>query len=96
MNRNLSWVNPQTYADATPIPANKISSIKIHVYKDGAETYVTLPGVTTWPIDVGDPGTTSVWELTAELDGQTSAKSPSYTYVEPFLQPMSPTAVGIS
>jgi len=91
MERKLSWENPSTYTDGSPIPPEKVSGIKIHVFKDGAETYVALPGVVEWPIEVGAPGTTSSWELTAELDGKTSAKTPPLSYTEPFPVPMSPT-----
>ena len=91
MERKLSWENPVTYTDGSPIPPEKVSGIKIHVFKDGAETYITLPGVTEWPIDVGAPGATSSWELAAELDGQTSAKTAPLSYTEPFQVPMSPT-----
>lgn len=96
MERYISWENPTTFVDGAPIPPASVARIKIHVFKDGAENLVTLPGVTTWPIEVGDPGTTSTWELTAELDGQTSPKSPSFAYTEPFPQPTSPRNLAIS
>jgi hypothetical protein len=96
MERKLSWTPPSKYTDGTPIPAEKTASIKIHVFKDGAETYVALPGVTEWPIEVGIPGTTSVWELSAELDGVAGPKCPPYSYTEPFLRPAPPTMVGVS
>ena len=95
MERKLSWENPTSYTDGTPLPPEKVSGIKIHVFKNGAETYVTLPGVTEWPIDVGAPGTQSAWELSAELDGMTSEKTAPLAYTEPFQTPVAPTRVAI-
>lgn len=74
----------------------EVPRIKVHVWRDGQEVYVTLPGVTEWPIEVGNPGTTSVWELTAELDGQVSPKSPAFTHVEPFLVPAPPAITRVA
>lgn len=96
MERTLSWENPTAFTDGTQIGLATAARIKVHVFKDGAEIYVALPGVTSWPIEVGEPGTASTWELTAELDGQTSPKSPSVAYTEPFLQPASPRSLAIS
>jgi len=95
MERKLSWEMPTTYVDENPIPPEKIAQIKIHVFKDGTETYVTLPGNTEWPVEVGAPGATSSWEAQAELDGMLSAKSTPLAYQEPFLQPMSPGSLAI-
>jgi len=94
VTRTISWSSPSTYADGTPIPPASAARIIIHVYKDGVETYVTLQGVTEWPIEVV-PGETNVWELTAELDGQVSARSAPFSYTEPFQVPMSPTNLAI-
>lgn len=88
MQRNISWSNPTTYKDGTAIGAES-ARLKIHVWKDGQEVYVTLPAVTEWPIEV-TPGETSVWELTADLDGQISAKSAPFSYAEPFQVPSQP------
>lgn len=96
MERKLSWDNPTTYVDGNPIAPEKVSGIKIHVFKDGSEVYVTLPGVTEWPIETGAPGAVSSWELSAELDGQVSARSPAFSFTEPFLQPMPPRILAIS
>ena len=96
MERKLSWENPTTYVGGDAIPPEKIAAIKIHVFKDGAETYVTLPGVTEWPIEVGAPGTVSSWEVSAELDGMTSQKSAPMAYTEPFQVPMPPRITAIS
>lgn len=97
MERKLSWTQGTAYTDGTPIPPEKIALIKVHVFKDGAEVYVTLPGVTEWPVEVGPPGTTSSWELTAELDGVFSERPPApYLYTEPFLKPMPPRNLAIS
>jgi hypothetical protein len=88
MQRHIKWDNPTTYTDGVPIGVEK-SRMKVHVWKNGQEVFVTLPAVTEWPIEVS-PGETSVWELTADLDGQISPKSPSFSHFEPFQVPMSP------
>lgn len=90
MQKTISWSNPTTYTDGSQIT----DPVKIHVFKDGQEVYVTLPNVTSWPIEVV-PGETNVWELTAEVNGIQSAKSAPYSYTEPFPQPMAPTGVSI-
>jgi len=95
MERKLSWENPTAYTDGTVLGPAEAARIKVHVFRDGSEVYVTLPGVTEWPIEVGNPGTTSTWELAAELDGQVSAIIHSLAYTEPFLKPMPPKNPGI-
>lgn len=87
--RTISWTMPTTFTDNTSITPAQIAAIKIHIFKDGPEVYTTLPGVTTFPIEVTS-GVTNVWELTAELNGVQSAKSPSKSYTEPFLPTKSP------
>jgi hypothetical protein len=94
MQRTISWDNPTAYTDGTAIGAEK-SRLKIHVWKDGQEVYVTLPAVSQWPIEV-IPGQTNQWELTAELDGQVSPKSAPFSYTEPFQIPGIPGKVKVS
>ena len=95
MQRTISWDMPTTFTDGTPMPPASVARIKVHVFKDGTDVYVTLPGVTSWPIEV-TPGQTNAWELTAELDGMVSPKSAPFSYSEPFQTPMSPTILAIS
>jgi hypothetical protein len=93
VQRTISWENPTTFTDGTAIGASA-SRLFIHVWKDGQEVYNTLPGVTTWPIEVV-PGATNAWQLSAELDGQQSALSPAFSYTEPFQMPNPPITLGI-
>lgn len=93
--RTISWTNPTKYTDASVLTPADIAAIKIHVYKDGTDTYTTLPGVTTFPIQV-NPGITNVWELSSELHGVQSVKSSPLSYTEPFLATMAPTALSIT
>ena len=94
MQRTIGWDLPTTFTDGTSIPPASIARIVTHVYKDGVDSYVTLPGNISFPIEV-TPGVTNIWELTAELDGQTSTKSSALSYTEPFQVPMSPTNLAI-
>ena len=104
VQRNLEWENPKTYKDATPeteadnpvIPADKQDDIVLHIYKDGAPVYDTLPGVEKFPIEVGDPGTKTAWQVQAELDGKMSDMSAPVEYTEPALPTMPVTNVRIS
>ena len=95
MQRTISWQNPTTYTDGTPIATPDKTILFVHVWRDGAEVYQTLPNVTTFPIEV-NPGVTNVWQLQAELNGQKSALSPAYSYTEPFQTPMAPAQVRVS
>ena len=90
MQRHILWENPAVYTDGIPIDPVKLALIKVHIYKDGQEVYVSLPGVTEQVIEV-TPGVTNSWELAAELDGQMSAKSVPFSYMEPFQIPTAPT-----
>ena len=94
MQRTLSWVNPSKYTDGTDI-GTEVSSLKVHVYKDDVEVYTTLPGVTTWPIEV-TPGVTNKWQLQSELNGQLSSLSAPLVHSEPFLVPMPPVNLAVS
>ena len=94
MQKTISWQNPTMYTDGTPI-GTEGSTLFVHVWKDGAEVYQTLPNVTTFPIEV-TPGVTNVWQLQAELNTQKSDLSPEYSYTAPFQKPMSPEAISIS
>lgn len=95
MQREISWENPTEYTDGQTIDAADVANIKVHVFKDSQEVYVTLPGVTTWPIET-TPGVTNVWELTAEINGVQSAKSAPYSYTELFPTPMAPVIGSIT
>jgi len=88
MQRNISWENPTTYDNGEQI-GEEASTLKVHVWKDGAEVYTTLPGVTSWPIEV-NRGETNVWELVAEINEKFSQKSAPLSYTEPFPVPMPP------
>jgi hypothetical protein len=70
------------------------SRVKVHVWKDGAEVYVTLPNVTEWPIEV-TPGETNSWQLQSDLDGRLSALSAAFSYSEPFQTLVPPTILVI-
>ena len=94
MQRTISWQNPTQYTDGTPI-GTEGSTLFVHVWKDGAEVYQTLPNVTTFPIEV-TPGVTNEWQLQAELGGQKSELSPSFPYTESFPVPMAPDQVSVS
>ena len=94
MQRTISWQNPTQYTDGTPI-GTEGSTLFVHVWRDGAEVYQTLPNVTTFPIEV-NPGVTNVWQLQAELNGLKSELSPAYSYTEPFQTPMAPAQVSVS
>ena len=94
MQRTISWQNPTTYTDGTPIGTEGVT-LFVHVWRDGAEVYQTLPNVTTFPIEV-NPGVTNSWQLQAELNGQKSELSPAYSYTEPFQVPMAPAQVSVS
>lgn len=87
--RTISWALPTQYTDGSAIDAGDVSKIKVHIFKDGQEVEVTLPGFTTFPIEV-NAGVTNVWELTAELNSLQSPKSPPFSYTEPFLPTKSP------
>jgi hypothetical protein len=89
MQRTLSWINPTKYTDGSDIDLADFSKIKIHIFKDGQEVYVATQGYSTWPIEV-QPGVTNAWQLVAELNGNESAKSASFSYTEPFRVPMAP------
>ena len=95
MQRTISWQNPTQYTDGTPIETAEAAILFVHVWKDGAEVYQTLPNVTTFPIEV-NPGVANVWQLQAELNGQKSDLSPAYSYSEPFQVPMAPVQVLVS
>ena len=95
MQRTISWTLPTTYTDNTSIDPTDISKIIVHIYKDGIEVYNTLPGVTTFPIEVVR-GETNGWQLTAELNAQQSPKSPVFNYTEPFQIPVAPIIGSIS
>lgn len=90
MQRFIQWDNPTVYTDGLPIDPSNIARIKVHIYKDGTEVYVSLPGIIEQVIEV-NPGATNTWELAAELDGQMSAKSIPFDYTEPFQIPTAPT-----
>lgn len=94
MQRTISWQNPTQYTDGTPI-GTEGATLFVHVWRDGAEVYQTLPNVTTFPIEV-NPGVTNSWQLQAELGGQKSDLSPAYSYTEPFQVPMAPVQVSVS
>ena len=96
MQRTISWENPTTYTDKSIIePANLVKMI-IHIYKDDTEVYNTLPGIiTSFPIET-NPGVRNDWALISELNGAFSPKSPPFSYMEPFLQPMNPVVLKIS
>lgn len=87
--RTISWTLPTTYVDNTAIIPADVSRIIVHIFKDDVEVYNTLPGITTFPIEV-TAGVTNAWALTAELRGVQSPKSPPYSYTEPFPQTKSP------
>lgn len=89
MQRTISWTNPTTYTDNSLIDPIDISKLLIHIYKDSQEVYVTLPGVTTFPIEVVR-GETNQWQLQSELNAQKSPLSPPYAYTEPFPVPKAP------
>lgn len=92
--RNITWTMPAAYIDNTAITAADIAKIKIHIFKDNLEVFTTLPGVTTFPIEVA-PGVTNSWALTAELNGLQSAKSVAVSYTEPVpFQPTKPPTIG--
>jgi len=93
--RTISWALPTKYTDDSVIDLGDVSKIIVHIWKDGQEVFLTLPGVATFPIEV-TPGITNDWQLTAELNGQQSPKSPVYTYTEPFQVPMAPIVGSIS
>ena len=95
MQRTISWMLPTSYTDGTGIDAADVAKIIVHIWKDGLEVYNTLPGVTTFPIEVV-PGQKNDWQLTAELAGQLSPKSPAYSYTEPFQTPVAPIIGSIS
>jgi hypothetical protein len=95
MQRTISWNLPTTYTDNTSIDSADVSKIIVHIFKDNQEVFLTLPGVTTFPIEVVR-GETNAWQLTAELNGMQSPKSPTYNYTEPFQIPMAPIIGSIS
>ena len=96
MQRTISWANPSTYTDGTSIAATDLEKIVIHIFKDNVEVYNTLPGIyTSFPIEV-NRGETNGWQLTAELGGLQSPKSPVFNYTEPFIQTMAPIIGSIS
>jgi hypothetical protein len=95
MQRTISWNNPTTYTDGTPIETAEAAILFVHVWRDSMEVYQTLPNVTTFPIEV-NPGVTNMWQLQAEVNGQKSELSPAYSYTEPFQVPMSPVALSVS
>jgi len=95
MQRTISWTLPSTYTDNSAIDAAEKAKIIVHIWKDNQEVYLTLPGVTTFPIEVV-PGVTNAWQLTAELNGVQSPRSPAYNYTEPFQVPMAPIVGSIS
>jgi hypothetical protein len=94
MQRMIKWTNPTTYADGSPIEPEYLPLIKIRVWKDGVETYSTLPGVVEWPIEV-ERGVQNSWQLQTELNGALSELSPPFLYTEPFPNPMPPTNITI-
>lgn len=94
MQRNITWTNPTTYTDGTTIGAEK-ATLFIHVWKDGAEVFQTLPNVTTFPIEV-NRGVKNSWQLQAEVNAMKSDLSPAYDYTEPFPKSMPPTSVKVS
>lgn len=96
MQRTISWTLPTTYTDNTSIDPTDISKIIVHIYKDGTEVYNTLPGVTTFPIEVV-PNETNNWQLQADMGPERmSALSPAYSYKEPFQIPVAPIVGSIS
>lgn len=103
VQRKLTWQNPETYTDETPenpndnpaIPADKQDDIILHIYKDGAPVYDTLPGVEEFPIEVGNPGDKSSWQIEAELEGAKSPLSPPVEWTEPVRPPMPVTMVRV-
>lgn len=90
MQRTISWTNPNTYTDGTPIAPLDLEKIVIHIFKDDVEVYNTLPGIyTSFPIEV-NRGETNGWQLQSELNTMKSPLSPVYSYTEPFQTPMVP------
>ena len=77
---SISWTAPATYTDNTPIPQEKIPTIKYRLYSDMVEFGVVV-GATQWEGTLPQqPGEVKSYTATAELDGQTSAHSPPTTF----------------
>lgn len=103
----ISWDNPTTYTDATPIPTAAQATLTTKIYyattaagcATGTLFQTVLNGAQTWvgTLPVTAKGSTTYYCATSTIpaEGQESAKSAAVSYTVPFVAPSAPVVINI-
>lgn len=107
MASSITWDNPTTYTDATPISAAAQATLTTKIYYSttstgcatGALFQTVLNGATllTGTLPVTTKGSTTYYCATSTIpaEGQESARSPAVSYTVPFVAPSAPVIINI-
>jgi hypothetical protein len=105
----ISWDNPTTYTDATPISAGAQATLTTKIYyattsagcATGTLFQTVLSGAELWTgaaLPVTAKGSTTYYCATSTIpaEGQEGAKGPAVSYTVPFVAPSAPVIINIA
>jgi hypothetical protein len=103
----ITWTNPTTYDDATPISAPAQATLTTKIYyaatsagcTTGTLFQTVLNGAISWvgTLPVTAKGSTTYYCATTTIpaEGLESAKSPAVSFTVPFVAPSAPVLINI-